>query len=416
MNAFFGEKTFGRFHGFFLGADNTDEELVKACFDDTAVFFLVGIRGMGEEECFKHGRNVSFHFFLILYIIIPNYSQLDMRGEACEAVVDYRGQVAKQSRSICQEGHSACAAPHLGSRDAPKGGMRMKRNPFTRGLGFLLVLAGMALCISAQQRQVEPVRLEKLSDRLFQILGGRGANGGFYIGDDAVLVIDAKMTRESVEKTVEEIKKLTDQPIKYLVNTHSDGDHVSGNKFFPPEVIIIAHENCRKEFFHPRRNGEPSEWTKAELAPFLPSITFREKMDLYLGSKKVELWYFGVGHTTGDAVVYFPEEKVAFLGDQIFIGRPQLIHAYKGGNSFLHVRTLTNMLHTLEAELFCSGHAQPVDRKAVEDHIREMKRFQGKIIRFVEQGLSLEEIKKQCAENEARLAEVVFNEVKAMKG
>ena len=63
-----------------------------------------------------------------------------------------------------------------------------------------------------QQRETPPVTLEKISDNLFQILGGRGANGGFYIGDDGVLVIDTKMTEESVSQTIAEIQKVTDKP------------------------------------------------------------------------------------------------------------------------------------------------------------------------------------------------------------
>jgi len=293
----------------------------------------------------------------------------------------------------------------------------MSRNRVIKILLLILifVFGGMAFLVAAQPRKVEPVRMEKLSPRLYQILGGRGANGGFYVGDDGVLVIDAKMTKESVEQTLAEIKKITTKPIKYLVNTHSDGDHVAGNRFFPPSVLIVAHENCRREFFHPRRDGQPSEWTKPELAPFVPSLTYQQKMTIYLGSQEVELWYFGVGHTTGDTVVYFPEEKIAFLGDQIFIGRPQLIHAYKGGNSFEHVKTLRRMLDTLEAQLFCSGHAQPVDRQTIEEHIKAMQSFQKKIIRLIDQGLSLEEIKTKFTDEESRLVEVVVNEVQAMK-
>ena len=291
--------------------------------------------------------------------------------------------------------------------------MRGKKFGYTVMALFFSILIFSWVGLKAQTRPVEPVRLEKLSDRVYQILGGRGANGGLYIGDNGVLVIDAKMTQESVEETLAAIKKITDKPLKYLINTHSDGDHVNGNKFFPQEVIIIAHENCRREFFHPRRDGQPSEWLKPELAPYLPQLTFRHKMDIYLGSKKVELWYFGVGHTTGDIVVYFPEEKIAFIGDQIFIGRPQLIHAYKGGNSFAHVKTLSNMLATLEAELFCSGHAAPVDRQAIKNHIQAMKKFQQKVAALIKKGLPLEEIKKQFAENEGRLVEVVFQEIKA---
>lgn len=291
--------------------------------------------------------------------------------------------------------------------------MRGKKFGYTVMALFFSILIFSWVGLKAQTRPVEPVRLEKLSDRVYQILGGRGANGGLYIGDNGVLVIDAKMTQESVEETLAAIKKITDKPLKYLINTHSDGDHVNGNKFFPQEVIIIAHENCRREFFHPRRDGQPSEWLKPELAPYLPQLTFRHKMDIYLGSKKVELWYFGVGHTTGDIVVYFPEEKIAFIGDQIFIGRPQLIHAYKGGNSFAHVQTLSKMLATLDAELFCSGHAAPVDRQAIKNHIQAMKKFQQKVAALIKKGLPLEEIKKQFAENEGRLVEVVFQEIKA---
>ena len=281
---------------------------------------------------------------------------------------------------------------------------------------LIIILVFSLLFVSStsftQQREVTPVKLDKLTDRLYQILGGSGANGGLYIGDDGVLVIDAKMNEESVKQTLAEIKKVTDKPIKYLVNTHSDGDHVYGNRFFPKTVMIVSHENCRQEFFHPGRDGKPSEWNNSELMPFVPSVTFRDKLDLYLGSKKVELWYFGVGHTTGDIVVYFPEEKTAFLGDQIFMGRPQLIHSYKGGNSFEHVKTLTKTLETLDAEKFCSGHSDPIDRSTVKHHIQEMKKIQAKVKTLVEQGKSLEEVKQDFEENQARLVEAIFNEIK----
>ena len=281
-------------------------------------------------------------------------------------------------------------------------------------LFFILLISSIIITSSSfsQQRETPPVKLDKLSDRLFQILGGRGANGGVYIGTDGVLVIDAKMTKESVDQTLAEIKKITGQPIRYLVNSHSDGDHVYGNRFFPEGVTIVAHEKCREEFFHPRRDGEPSEWNNPELAPFLPSLTYVDQMTIYLGSKKVELWYFGIGHTKGDTVVYFPEEKTAFLGDQIFMGRPQLIHSYKGGNSFGHVKALTKMLETLDAERFCSGHSDPIDRSAVKHHIEEMKQIQAKVKSLVGQGKSLEEVKKEFEENHARLVESIYNEIK----
>ncbi len=287
--------------------------------------------------------------------------------------------------------------------------MKIKHNFVSILLCSILLVSLSSL---SQQRQAPPLKFEKISDRLYQILGGRGANGGFYIGDNGVLVIDTKQTQESVALTIEEIQKITDKPIKYIINTHSDGDHVMGNQYFPKSVTIVAQKNCRQEFLHPRNNGEPSAWENPELAPFLPSVTFNNKLDIYLGTKKIELRYFGIGHTTGDIVVYFPEEKTAFIGDQIFMGRPQLIHSYKGGNSFAHVKTLAKMLDNLDAEKFCSGHSEPVDRSTIKHHIEEMKQLQGKIEVQIEQGKSLDEIQKTFEENHARLVESIFNEIK----
>ena len=135
-------------------------------------------------------------------------------------------------------------------------------------------------------------------------------------------------------------------------------------------------------------------------------------MDIYLGSKKVELWYFGVGHTTGDIVVYFPEEKVAFIGDQIFLTRSQLIHSHKGGDSFEHVTTLTKMLQTIDAEKFCSGHSEMTDRQGIKNHIDRMKKLQKKIRTLIEKGKNIEEIKSEFEESQARLIESIYNEIK----
>ena len=276
-------------------------------------------------------------------------------------------------------------------------------------LAFAFLFVSNAL---GRQRAEQPVEFKKLSDRLFEIVGGQGAQGGAYIGDDGVLVIDAKMDKASVGQVIEGIKQITGKPIKYLVNTHGDGDHIVGNRYFPETVTIIAHENCRKDFFLPGRNGAASEWSRPDLAPFVPSLTFSEKMNIHLGSKTVELWYFGVGHTTGDTVVYFPEEKTAFIGDQIFLTRAQLIHSYKGGDSFEHVKTLTKMLGTIDAEKFCSGHSEMTNHAGIENHIGQMKKRQEKIRALIEKGKNTEEIKSEFEDSEARLIESICDEIK----
>jgi glyoxylase-like metal-dependent hydrolase (beta-lactamase superfamily II) len=285
----------------------------------------------------------------------------------------------------------------------------MTRNIRTILIVVLLLLVSVS---PGRQRDSQPVELKKISNNLYEILGGRGSRTGVYIGDNGVLLIDSKMNENSVNQVIEGIRKLTDKPIRYLVNTHSDGDHIAGNRYLPETVIFIAHENCRKDFFGPDRRGNPSEWNRSELSPFVPSVTFSDKMDIYLGSKKVELWYFGVGHTTGDTVVYFPKDKTAFIGDQIFLTRPQLIHSYKGGNSFEHVETLTRMLDSIDAEKFCSGHSEIANRPAIKSHIAQMKKIQEKVKELMKQGKSLEQVKAEFEQAEGRLIESIYSEVK----
>jgi len=285
----------------------------------------------------------------------------------------------------------------------------MKKNT---GLLLLLAIVLFAPESFGRRGQTQPLEFKKISDRLYEIVGGRGSRGGAYIGDNGVLVIDAKSDEETVDQVIDGIGKITDKPVKYLVNTHSDGDHVAGNRYFPQTVTFIAHENCRKDFFRPGRNGAASDWNKPELSPFVPSVTFRDKMDICLGSKKVELWHFGVGHTTGDIVLYLPEEETAFLGDQIFLDRVQLIHAHKNGNSFEHVKTLTRMLDTIDAEKFCSGHSEMTDRSGIRRHIARMKERQEKIRALIAEGKNTEEIKAEFPGSEARLVETICNELK----
>jgi len=276
--------------------------------------------------------------------------------------------------------------------------------------GTILLIVFASALLSAQERETPPLTLEKVSGNIYQILGGSGANGGVIIGKNEVLVIDSKMTEESVIQTIESINGLTDNKINYLVNTHSDGDHIMGNRYFPKSLTFIAQENCRDDFFK-ENFGRESDWDEPEFYPFTPSLAFKDKLNIWLDKEKIELHYFGIGHTTGDIVVFHPEHKVAFLGDLYFSGRPQLIHSNKNGNSFEYVKTLTKMLETLDAEIFLSGHSDPVGRDEIEKHIQAMVERQNKVKELVSQDLTLEEILKEFDANESRLVRSIYNEI-----
>lgn len=123
------------------------------------------------------------------------------------------------------------------------------KNKFT--LISMLIFLVLSIPLSfAQQRDIKPVEFEKISERLYQIPGGRGARGGMYIGDNGVLLIDAKMDENSVDAVINKISEITDKPIKYLVNTHSDGDHLGKSNI--PDKTTAYSLLQRRQFLRTR--------------------------------------------------------------------------------------------------------------------------------------------------------------------
>jgi len=255
-----------------------------------------------------------------------------------------------------------------------------------------LVFGTAALAQQQQQQQAQPpqyrqqpapIALEKIADNIYQVNGGSGANAGVIIGQKEIMVVDAKMSEESARQMLDEIKKISALPITVLTLTHSDGDHVNGITAFPADIKIWAHEETK----HYMDEAFKDEKQRA----YLPAIkTFASGGPEYdLGGRKVEILYFGPAHTSGDIVVYIPEEKVVFLGDLYFAGRDPLVHRHKNGNSFGLVKVLQSVL-ALDVETFLSGHADKATRADIEGMIQTLQEKQAKIKTLVAEGKSLE--------------------------
>jgi len=269
--------------------------------------------------------------------------------------------------------------------------------------------------VFGQESEDPPVEFKKLSDRLYLISGGLGANSGAFIGDNGVLIIEGKADEKSVDQVLDGLKKITNKPILYLVNTHYDLDHCWGNQFYPESVIKIAHENLRKDLYHPKSRYKEHR-DHPQFKKHLPSVTFRDKMEILLGTKKVELWYFGRGHSTGDIVVYFPEEQTAFIGDQVFLGMTPGVYSEIGGDTFEHVKTLNKMMDTLDAEQFISGHCDSIlSRADIWTYIDGVRKKQEKVRELLDQGHSLEEVKNKFPENDRYLIESMYSEIKSKR-
>ncbi|HZX11456.1 MAG TPA: MBL fold metallo-hydrolase [Acidobacteriota bacterium] len=257
------------------------------------------------------------------------------------------------------------------------------------------------------QREIPPLKMVKVTESIYEVTGGSGANTGFFIGENQVLVVDAKMSEESANMMINEIKTMTPNPIKTVILTHSDGDHVNGLSGFPKGIDVISHINTRKHM--------EEAFKEEKLKEYLPNKTFSEKMNLYLGGEKIELIYFYPAHTNGDIVVFFPEQKVAFLGDLIFLNRDPLIHKHKNGNSFGLVKTLKAVLE-LDADTFVHGHGEIAQRENIQNLITSLEKKQEKIKALIEKGKSLEEVKKEFGIEQSQsrwpsLVEIIYKEI-----
>jgi cyclase len=264
-----------------------------------------------------------------------------------------------------------------------------KRTAFWLVFTMLCVLIA-SQGLTPQSQQPAPITVQQVKDGIYMVKGGSGANTGFFIGKNSVLAIDAKMTANSSKQEVEEIKKLTPNPIRQMVITHSDGDHVNGLNGFPIGMKIMAHAQTKKDM------EEAFKDTSLQaLQAYLPNQVFSDPVfALALDGESIRLLYFGPAHTSGDLVVYFPAQKVAFVGDLVFIGRDPLIHRQKGGTSFGLVRNLKGIL-ALDADTFISGHNDILGRKDVEGLLTSIEDKQQKIQALVKEGQSLDDIKKK---------------------
>jgi glyoxylase-like metal-dependent hydrolase (beta-lactamase superfamily II) len=211
-------------------------------------------------------------------------------------------------------------------------------------LGTLAGAGALTLTIHAYQAPPQPpaakvVEAQKLKDNLYMLTGaGGGGNTAILITTNGVVVVDTKNPGWG-QPIINKIKELTPKPITTIINTHTHGDHVSGNVEFPAAVDVVVQENTAANM---KRMAPVTGLAPAGAAP-APNIfeqnggkglakrTFKDRMTIGSGNDRIELYYFGRGHTNGDAWVVFPALRTVHAGD-IFSGKNlPLLDANNGG-------------------------------------------------------------------------------------
>ena len=243
--------------------------------------------------------------------------------------------------------------------------------------------------LMAQWDEVE-IKETKVSDNVY-MLAGKGGNIAVLINSKGAVMIDAQFSQLS-EKIKSKIEALTDQPIKYLINTHWHHDHTHGNQTFGKDVIILAHENVYERLSNKQLNtlGRESEPLPAHARP---QITFPGDFSIKLDGEDILVFHPQNAHTDGDAMVYFPGQNVIHMGDTYFNGLYPFIDVKTGGS-------LNGMIDAVNKALFLAnddtviipGHG-PVSNKAELTIYRDMlATINRRVEKAVAKGKSREDI------------------------
>jgi len=264
---------------------------------------------------------------------------------------------------------------------------------------LVLGMAGVAALVSfgtraRAQQQPQPLKVTKVKDNVYWVQGGVGSNDGFIVGTTGVVLVDTKTTVDSEKGVIAEIAKVTPKAVNTVIITHSDGDHVNGLAAFPAGLTIIAQENCKKEMEASAGGRNPAPQDR------LPTKTYSKTDKLTADGVHIRLYHWANGHTSGDTIVYLPDEKIVFGGD-LLAGAPDraetLIHLEKHGSTAGWIENVKGMLG-LEADTYLTGHGNMMTKAEVQKKLGLIQDKYNKIKTMVAEGKSLDEIKTSLGE------------------
>lgn len=229
---------------------------------------------------------------------------------------------------------------------------------------------------------------EKVADGLY-MLQGAGGNIAVLVGQDGTFMVDDQYAPLSA-KIQKAVAELTDEPLRFVINTHWHADHTGGNEHFgKAPALIVAHENVRKrmsteQFIETfKRKVEPSP------AAALPVITFTDATTFHWNGETVRVQHVDRAHTDGDAIVHFNRANVIHMGDTFFNGNYPFIDLSSGGSVDGVVATMDQVLGMANDKTrIIPGHGPLSDRAELQKQRDMLVELRGRIQKLIEAGNS----------------------------
>jgi cyclase len=269
--------------------------------------------------------------------------------------------------------------------------MLSHRSLLLRCLFCLFLAAGIPAYCGAQQNfdQVQ-IQTEKLADGVY-MLTGSGGNIGVCAGEDGVLMIDSQYA-PLTEKIRAAVDAISDQPIRFLINTHWHSDHTGGNENLAKKgAVIFAHENVRKRMSTNQSifgNDVPASSKAA-----LPVVTFDQGMTFYLNGNEIELLHIPHAHTDGDVLVHFPKPDVLHTGDIYFEGMYPFIDVSSGGSIDGMIRAVDKVLAMIDEDtIIIPGHGPLSNKEKLQGYRKMLATIRERVAQHLNDGKTLEEI------------------------
>ncbi len=264
-------------------------------------------------------------------------------------------------------------------------------------LTLLMGIGTLLLAVVAAQDVPKVIEVEQLEDNLFVLKGeGSGGNTAVFVTTNGVVVVDTKNPGWG-QPILEAIRKLTPNPVTTLINTHSHHDHVSGNVAFSTAVEIVTHENTKANMEVMRaysgRTEPPVNVFADTNGQGLPTRTFTDRMSLGAGADQVDLYYFGRGHTGGDAWVVFPALRTLHSGD-IFPGKNLPFLDANNGGSGVDIGDTLQMAHDAiqNVDTIITGHSTQMTWAELDEYAAFNRGFYNAVQAGRSDGRTVDEI------------------------
>jgi len=270
--------------------------------------------------------------------------------------------------------------------------------------GILFLLIAVVAYTQNQAQQPVKMSITKIKGDLYEIEGG-GGNVVVYVTGEGVIMVDDKNGGDRFyDAIMQQIKTVTDKPVKYVFNTHYHADHTGTNNRFAQGAQVISTLNSRLNTLGQAWRDAYGEHRVPPTTPGPPSvpaqIVFKQDITVFLGGKEVQAHYFGRGHTNGDAVIYFPAEKIIHTGDMV--SRTGTTYGpmidYDGGGSIVEItKTLTAMASNLDFDTVIPGHGPVIDKPGLMAYIKDLEAFRAHVTEVIHEHKTQDEVAKVLA-------------------